>query len=267
MKKPITVVAVLVALILVLSVSLLAVYLSGNKPNPSPTQRYTYAVVNTYPHDSAAFTEGLVFYGGFLYESTGLEGSSTLRKVDLASGTILQKVSLPPQYFGEGIAIVGERIIQLTYQTHVGFVYNKTSFALVANFSYPTEGWGLTYDGARLIMSDGSDNLYFLDPQTLQRTGQIQVHDGNNSVPLLNELEYVNGDIYANVFTEQKIAIINPETGVVKAWVDMSGLQDANGDGWNKVLNGIAFDSSSNRLFVTGKDWPHLYEIELVPAK
>jgi glutamine cyclotransferase len=156
--------------------------------------------------------------------------------------------------------------VQLTWQSHVGFVYEKRSLALIRNFSYPTEGWGLTFNGTYLIMSDGSSNLYFLDPVTYQQVGKVQVHEGNNSVSSLNELECVNGDIYANVFLQSKIAVIDPRNGQVKSWVDLEGLQDPAVFTGENVLNGIAYDAENNRLFVTGKDWPNLYEIRLVPT-
>jgi glutamine cyclotransferase len=172
---------------------------------------------------------------------------------------------LPFQYFGEGIAIVNNTIIQLTWQSRIGFIYNKTTFSLLGNFTYPTEGWGLTFDNKKLIMSDGSDNLYFLDPTTFQLTGQIQVRDGNTTVININELEYINGDIYANIWQTNKIAIINPETGQVKAWIDLTGLPSENTSNTEAVLNGIAHDQKDDRLFVTGKNWPNLYQIKLTP--
>jgi glutamine cyclotransferase len=267
MKKGYAAATLLLLMIIVLSVSIIAISLNQGKSGVDLTpQTYGYAVVNTYPHDPNAFTEGLLYAEGFLYESTGLEGASSLRRVDLASGDVLQNISLPSQFFGEGIAIVGDNIIQLTYLSHVGFVYDKTSFALIRNFTYPTQGWGLTYNGEYLIMSDGSSTLHFLDPTTFEQVKQVQVQDGNVSVQKLNELEYVNGDVYANIFGQQKIAIINPETGQVKAWLDLTGLQNANLTGSEDVLNGIAYDSGGNRLFVTGKYWTQLYEIKLIPV-
>jgi glutaminyl-peptide cyclotransferase len=266
MKKSATVGALFVALILLLSV-LIIVSLNNHKPSESTTQQYTYSIVNTFPHDQNAFTEGLFYDDGFLYESTGLNGASTLRQVKLTSGEVIQEIALPSQFFGEGITLVNDSIVQLTWQSHLGFVYNKESFALLENFSYTTQGWGLTFDGKYLIMSDGSSYLLFLDPGTFQQVAQIQVHDGNASVSNLNELEYVNGDVYANIFLQQKIAVISPETGQVKAWIDLTGLQGAPSSDGEKVLNGIAYDSKDNRLFVTGKDWLNLYEIKLVSTK
>jgi glutamine cyclotransferase len=237
------------------------------EPVGSEPMNYTYSVVNTYAHDSNAFTEGLIFDNGFLYESTGLNGNSTLRRVDLATGNVLQLCSLPDQYFGEGITLVGDKIIQLTWQSHVGFVYDKYTFELLQNFSYPTEGWGITYDGSQLIMSDGTANLSFLDPVTFQKTGQVQVHDANGPVGMLNELEYINGKVYANIWLENKIAVINPQTGQVEAWIDLSGIIDQQNLDGNSVLNGIAYDANTGRLFVTGKMWPQLFEIKLVPLE
>lgn len=228
---------------------------------------YTYEIVKVYPHDPNAFTQGLVIDQGVLYESTGLWGYSSLRRVNLETGTILQIHNLPSEFFGEGITIFNNKIIQLTWQNQVGFVYDKQTFALLRNFSYPTEGWGITHDGKRLIMSDGTANLYFLDPETFQRIGQIEVRDGNVSVTLLNELEYVKGDIYANVWGEEKIAIINPQTGQVKGWIDLTGIYPQASQNPNSVLNGIAYDEEAGRLFVTGKLWSKLFEIKLIERK
>jgi glutaminyl-peptide cyclotransferase len=257
-----------VAVLLVSLVSITVVlFFNTNAPAESTTpEHFTYSVVHTYPHDISAFTEGLAYDGGFLYESTGLYGSSTLRRVNLTSGAVLQETWLGEQYFGEGMTLVNDTIVQLTWQEYTGFVYDKTSFELLKNFSYPTEGWGLTFDGTHLIMSDGSNNLNFFDPLTFQQTGQIQVQDNGTAVSNLNELEYINGDLYANIFTQQKIAIINPQTGQVKAWLNLTGLQDLSGFNSEMVPNGIAYDAQTDRLFVTGKDWPHLFEIKLVPA-
>jgi glutamine cyclotransferase len=254
---------VVVALMIVLPAVLLVFV--NNKPANSAALHYTYSVVNVYPHDTNAFTEGLVFDGGFLYESTGLYGNSSLRRVDLETGGVLQLLSLQPQYFGEGIAVVGDKIVQLTWRSHVGFVYDKASFDLLKEFDYPTEGWGLTYDGSRLIMSDGTANLYFLDPVKFQRIGQVAVHD-TGLVTELNELEYINGAVYANIWKEEKIAVINPQNGQVTAWIDLTGIQDLKNQDPNNVLNGIAYDANGDRLFVTGKMWPHIFEIKLIPS-
>jgi glutamine cyclotransferase len=226
---------------------------------------YTYNVINTYPHDRNAFTEGLVFEDGFLYEGTGLHGNSSLRKVELETGDILQLRELPAEFFGEGITIYGDKIIQLTWQSHIGFVYDKESFELLQEFNYSTEGWGITYDGTHLIMSDGTSTLHFLDPETFEEIGQLEVFDDDGLVTKLNELEYVQGEIYANVWQTDRIAIIAPETGRVIGWVDLRGLLTAEDRSEPvDVLNGIAYDAATDRLFVTGKLWPKLFEIGLI---
>jgi glutamine cyclotransferase len=265
MKKSLVIASLFTVAILVLSASIF-VYVNINRPqaNPSAVRHYTYTTVNTYPHDTNAFTEGLVYSDGFLYESTGIYGDSSLRRVNLTTGTVQQQVMLPSKYFGEGITIVGNKIIQLTWQTQIGFIYDRTTFALLGNFSYTGEGWGLTFDGKNLIMSNGTNILRFLDPTTFQQTGQVAVHDGNHTVVNINELEYINGDVYANIWQNDSIVIINPNTGQVKAWIDLTGLPSENNSDPNAVLNGIAYDQNNNRLFVTGKDWPSLYQIELV---
>ena len=227
---------------------------------------YTYRIINTYPHDNTSFTEGLIYQDGFLYESTGLNGDSTLRKEELATGKTIQLYTLPSQYFGEGITTYGDKIVQLTWQSQIGFVYDKATFQMLDQFTYTTEGWGITNNSTNLIMSDGTATLSFLNPITYERTGQIQVHDGNASIPMLNELEYVNGDVYANIWHENRIAIINTQTGQVKGWIDLSGLYKGVIFDSEDVLNGIAYDSDGGRLFVTGKRWSQLFEIELLPS-
>ncbi|MCA9933229.1 MAG: glutaminyl-peptide cyclotransferase, partial [Anaerolineales bacterium] len=232
--------------------------------------QYTYRVINSYPHDPTAFTQGLVWDDGTVYEGTGLSrnygGISTLRRVDLESGDVLQSINLPDQYFGEGIVVWDERIIQLTWQSHVGFIYDKTSFELLEEFSYPTEGWGITHDGEKLIMSDGTDTLYFWNPETLEEIGRVQVHDENGPVVRLNELEYINGEVWANVWQTDRIARIDPADGRVTGWVDLTGLlSPAQRLNHVDVLNGIMVDAGNGRLFVTGKYWPLLFEIEVEP--
>lgn len=229
---------------------------------------YTYKVVNTYPHDPNAFTQGLVFEGVVLYEGTGLRGRSTLRVVELETGDILQIRELPAQFFGEGVAIYGNRIIQLTWQSNVGYVYDKESFDLLQEFNYPTEGWGITHDGERLIMSDGTSTLRFLDPETYEEVHRVEVLDRGSPVTRLNELEYVQGIIYANVWQTDRIAMIAPSTGQVVGWIDLEGLLGEE-DRIQRVdvLNGIAYDAEDDRLFVTGKWWPKLFEIELIPPE
>ena len=222
-------------------------------------------ILNTYTHDRDAFTQGLVLENGVLYEGTGLYGKSSLRKVDLETGKVLQVHRLPSAYFGEGITILGDTIIQLTWQSKRGFVYDKNSFEVLREFTYETEGWGVTDDGKRLIMSDGTSTLYFLDANTFIVTGHVQVYDSNVTVANLNELEYIRGQVYANVWHTDSIAIIDPNSGRVTGWIDLSGLLPPKTDGMPiDVLNGIAYDTEAGRLFVTGKLWPSLFEIELV---
>lgn len=223
---------------------------------------YGYQVVSTYPHDQQAFTQGLIFQDSVLYESTGLYGRSSLRKVDLASGDVLQSVLLPANLFGEGITLWQGNIIQLTWQSHLGLIYDNQTLQLLESFAYPTEGWGITHDSSQLIMSDGSSNLYFLDPSTFKRQDVLQVRTGDNLLSGLNELEYIKGKIYANVYYTDKIAIISPLSGNVTGWLDLQGLW-VEGRSPDKILNGIAYDSERDRLLVTGKMWPQIYEIEI----
>ena len=264
-------------------------------PVPAPAEAipvYTYTVVNTYSHDRNASTQGLIWKDDLLYEGTGLRGRSSLRKVELETGEVVQLYELPPQYFGEGITIFGDQIYQLTWQSRVGFVYDKDSFAMLQEFQYPTEGWGLTHDGERLIMSDGTATLYLLDPVTLAGIGQLEVKV--NTDPLtrfsppdrcfpwgrrtevsvygepaigLNELEYIQGEIYANIWQSNCIARIDAQTGQVNGWIELGGLLGL--EDYSQpvdVLNGIAYDAERDRLFVTGKLWPKLFEIELLPV-
>lgn len=220
-----------------------------------------YRVVKVYPHDPTAFTQGLVYLDGFLYEGTGLAGQSTLRKVRLENGEVVQQHRLDAQYFGEGIAVWGNTIAQLTWQSEIGFLYDRATFKPLKTFSYRGEGWGLTHDGRRLIMSDGTDTLRFLDPGTLKETGRLPVRDGTRPVPDLNELEIVRGEIYANVWNSERIARISPRTGQVLGWIDLTGLLSPAERVGVDVLNGIAYDAAGDRLFVTGKLWPKLFEI------
>ncbi len=256
-----------IVVVLVLSFSLAAYAVLKNNPVDNEVFSYEYTVVYQYPHDITAFTEGLVYENGFLYESTGLYGNSTLRKVELQTGETRQLYSMSPDLFGEGITMFGDRIIQLTWKPGIGFVYDKNSFELMDEFTYPTEGWGLTNDGENLIMSDGTANLYFLNPETFERTGTLWVHDGDVGLANLNELEYIHGDVYANVWHQDKIAIINIQTGQVRGWINLTGLYDISNADPENVLNGIAYDASSERLFVTGKRWPQLFEIKLKIAE
>jgi glutamine cyclotransferase len=209
----------------------------------------------------------LVFEDGVLYEGTGLNGRSTLRRVELETGEVLQIHELPAQFFGEGVTVYGNDIIQLTWQSHVGFVYDRDSFELLQEFNYSTQGWGITHDGERLIMSDGTATLYFLDPETFEEIGRVGVYDNDGSVNRLNELEYVQGEIYANVWQTNCIARIDPQTGQVVGWIELKGLLTPEDRGEPvDVLNGIAYDAENARLFVTGKLWPKLFEIELISA-
>jgi glutamine cyclotransferase len=245
---------------------LVIVFNFGQTPidSASPTL-YTYQIIKTHQHDTTAFTEGLVFNDGVLYESTGEYGSSSLRQVNLENGVVQHEFLLPNQYFGEGLTVVNDSLVQLTWREKIGFIYDKKTFSLIGNFSYSSEGWGLTFNGSDLIMSDGTSKLTFLDPVTFQMVGQVNVHDGNTPVTNINELEYINGDVYANIWLQQKIAIINPQTGTVKGWIDLTGIYQSNNT--DDVLNGIAYDSQTDKLFVTGKDWPNLYEITIIPKK
>jgi glutamine cyclotransferase len=256
---------ILIVTAILLSTITMFVLLRNRSAFPT-AQRYTYNVVNVYPHDSNAFTQGLVFENGVLYEGTGLYGQSTLRRVELETGRILQSCILQNQFFGEGITIFGDKIIQLTWQSNKGFVYDKFSFDLLHEFSYSTEGWGITHDGSQLIMSDGTATLYFLNPETFEIVGQVDVYDAD-PVTKLNELEYIKGEVYANIWKEEKIAIINPQTGQVRAWIDLSGIQDLENQNTGNVLNGIAYDATEDRLFVTGKKWLNLFEIKLNPQE
>jgi glutaminyl-peptide cyclotransferase len=227
----------------------------------APVSRYE--IVRIYPHDRNAFTQGLVFADDILYEGTGRNGLSNIRKVKLENGEVLQQQKLESQYFGEGIALVGNSLIQLTWQSQVGFVYDKNTFVRTKTFNYTGEGWGLTYDGSRLIMSDGTPTLRFLDPETLKQVETLEVRDGGRPVDDLNELEVVKGEIFANIWTEDRIARIDPKTGTVTGWIDLTGLLDPHDKTGVDVLNGIAYDAAKDRLFVTGKLWPKLFEIRL----
>jgi glutamine cyclotransferase len=224
-----------------------------------------YQLVRSYPHDPDAFTQGLVYRDGFLYESTGQNGKSGIRKVRLETGEVLQIQPLESRYFGEGIAVVEDRIIQLTWQSGVGFVYDRASFQRQRTFTYDGEGWGLTFDGTRIIMSDGTATLRFLDPQTLKETGRVQVREGGRPVAQINELEMVKGELLANVWQTERIVRISPKTGDVLGWIDMRGLLSAAEQARPgvDVMNGIAYDAQKDRLFVTGKNWPKLFEVRV----
>jgi glutaminyl-peptide cyclotransferase len=235
-------------------------------PDSRSVTYYSYEIVNRFPHDPEAFTQGLVYEDGWLYESTGLYGRSSLRRVDLETGQVVQIHHLDDVYFGEGLTIWEDRIIQLTWREQTGFIYDLESFDLLETFSYETEGWGLTHDGQRLIVSDGSAYLYFWDPETFTEIGRVLVVDEwDNPVVRLNELAYIDGEVYANVWVTDRIVRIDPETGYVTGWIDLSGLLDGVSlTGPVDVLNGVTYDAENGRLFVTGKLYPLLFEIDLV---
>jgi glutamine cyclotransferase len=233
---------------------------------PAAIPVYGYKVVQVYPHDTSAYTEGLFYRDGYLYESTGEKGESSVRKVQLETGKVLQQHDVPSPYFGEGIIDWKDQLIQLTWQSETGFVYGLGDFKRRRNFNYPGEGWGLTRDSQRIYMSDGSSVLRILDPDSLKATGSIMVTADDTPVSNLNELEWVNGEIYANIWLTNRIARIDPASGHVVGWIDLSGLFDVNSlpEPVEDVLNGIAWDAQHDRLFVTGKRWPTLFEIKLV---
>ncbi|MGD0341810.1 MAG: glutaminyl-peptide cyclotransferase, partial [Bacteroidales bacterium] len=227
-------------------------------------RHYGYKVVHTYPHDKDAFTQGLFYDEGILYEGTGQEASSSLRKVELETGKVLQLLSLPSNLFGEGITLFNSRIFQVTWQSRVGFVYDKSTFKQINKIYYQTEGWGLTTMDDNIVMSDGSNVIYFLEPETFTVVSRIEVYDNEHMVDSLNELEYINGEIWANIWMTDLIARIDPATGKVLGYINMEGiLNDPQTDTKVNVLNGIAYDKSGNRIFVTGKNWPKLFEISV----
>ena len=227
---------------------------------------YGYDVVHVYPHDRAAFTEGLFYLDGFLYESTGLTRESFIRQVKLETGEVIRNHNLPPGIFGEGIIKWKDKLIQLTYETEFGYVYDFNTFTELRQFKYKGEGWSLTTDGKVIYMDDGSDQIRIWDPETLEEKGRITVTDGGQPVKDINELEWVKGELFANIWKTDRIARIDPKTGHVTGWIDLTGLlspKDRIADETD-VLNGIAYDAEHDRLFVTGKKWPKLFEIKLV---
>jgi glutaminyl-peptide cyclotransferase len=249
-------------------------YKSGNKSqtitrfvvvySDSKPRRNGYKIINTYTHDKEAYIQGLVYENGIFYEGTGQPGSSNLRKVELETGKVLFQVNLESPLFGEGISILGERIYQVTWQNKVGFVYDKSTFKQINKVYYQTEGWGLTTIGNKLVMSDGSNILYFMDPDQFSVTSKIEVYDNEKKVDQLNELEYINGEIWANIWNTDLIARIDPSSGKVIAYIDLKGiLADPATDTKINVLNGIAYDKVGKRIFVTGKNWPKLFEIRI----
>jgi len=253
----------LVRLLLVLLTVLSCTTERGSSKN-APT--FGFEVVQSWPHDPGAFTQGLVYRDGRLYEGTGMNGESSLREVELATGAVLRRYPLARQYFGEGLTLLGGRIYQLTWRSQLGFIYDAEAFQLVGQFSYTGEGWGLTDDGTSLILSDGTSTLRFLDPTTFAVRRTVKVTDKGSEVSQLNELEYVKGELYANVWMRDLIARIDPATGRVTGWIDLTGLlRPEDRTGKEDVLNGIAYDAANDRLLVTGKRWPKLFQIRLVP--
>ena len=239
------------------------------KPAPTGAPVWGYRVVQSYPHDRFAFTQGLLYHGGKLYESTGHYGRSTLREVELETGRVLRQQRLSPSYFGEGLVMRDGQLIQLTWQEGTAFVWDLRDFSRLFEHRYKGEGWGLADDGTRLILSDGTRTLRFLHPDSFVELGRVNVHEGGRPVTNLNELEWIDGELYANVWLSNRIAVIDVATGEVRRWIDLKGLIDLPpdppvGDPQN-VLNGIAWDAEQKRLFVTGKNWPKLFHVELVP--
>jgi glutamine cyclotransferase len=238
-------------------------FISAQRSGGAPVPTYGYQVVRSYPHDRDAFIQGLIFRDGVFYEGTGLNGRSGIRKVKVDTGEVLQSEPLPREYFGEGITDWNGQIVQLTWRSEVGFVYDLKTFKQTKRWTYAGEGWGLTHDATHLIMSDGSAQLRFIDPVTFKETGRITVRDANGPVERLNELEYVKGEIFANVWQTERIARISPKDGRVTGWIDLSGLLSPLERGGTDVMNGIAYDAAGDRLFVTGKLWPRVFEIKL----
>jgi glutaminyl-peptide cyclotransferase len=230
---------------------------------------YGYKVVRSYPHDPQAFTEGLFYQDGFLYESTGEQGESSVRKVELSSGKVLQQADLPPQYFGEGIVAWNGRLMQLTWRNRVGVVRDLASFKQLDSFNYPGEGWALTRDSQHIYMSDGTATIRVLDPNSLVQIDSIDVTADGQPLQNINELEWVKGQLYANIWMTDKIARIDPASGKVVGWIDLTGIFDYHqlADPTDDVPNGIAYDAQHDRLFVTGKRWPKLFEITLTPPR
>lgn len=248
---------------IVLAALALALTITGRPvagADTAPTWRHD--VVRSFPHDTSAFTQGLLIRDGYFYESTGQKGQSSLRKVEIESGKVVQRYGVGNQYFAEGLAAWGTQLIQLTWETNIGFVYDRATFKQLRTFTYKGEGWGLADDGKRLVMSDGTPTLRFLNPATLAETGSVRVLDGPTAVTQLNELEVVKGEIFANVWMTDRIAVIAPATGRVVAWLNLKGLLPAQGNP-DAVLNGIAYDAARDRLFVTGKLWPRMFEIRI----
>jgi glutamine cyclotransferase len=250
-----------------LAICVIAAWAAARPRQPARTPHYTYTVVHTYVHDPAAFTQGLEYADGFLYEGTGLNGRSSIRKVKLETGEVIQQRQVGSEHFGEGITLFKSDLYELTWQSHIAFQYDRTTFAPKRTFSYPGEGWGLTHDDSSLVMSDGSATLRFLDPATFAERRRLTVTEGGVPVMRLNELEYVKGQIFANVWQTERIARIDPASGRVVGWIDLDGLLSAADRHGVDVLNGIAYDAKGDRLFVTGKLWPKLFEIKIIPGR
>ncbi len=268
MRKFIMMQAHLRAQRLALSLLLIAVATSFGQDSKSHPPRYGFEVVRQFPHDPTAFTQGFTYHDGFFFEGTGRNGSSYLRQVRIETGEIVRQVGLAPQFFGEGITILGDKVIQLTWLAQTGFIYSLGDFRRLRSFTYPGEGWGLTSNGREVFMSDGTPEIRVLDPKSLREQRRIKVHDGARPISQLNELEFVEGEIFANVWQTNRIARISPQTGEVVGWIDLTGLLSPiyhleSG----AVLNGIAYDQKGKRLFVTGKLWPKIFEIKLVAKR
>jgi glutaminyl-peptide cyclotransferase len=251
----------------------MALMACGQAPGPQAGQAketrtpvYDYRVVEAYPHDRHAFTQGLFYLDGYLYESTGHIGQSTVRRVNLEDGRVVRSADVPPPLFGEGIVNWGDQIVSVSWQSGIGFRWDRATLRRLGEWRYPGEGWGLTQNGREIIMSDGTAQLRFLDPETMAERRRVTVTDGGTLVPRLNELEWVNGEIFANVWMTPMIARIDPDSGRVTGWIDLTELARETSDpSRDSVLNGIAYDAAGDRLFVTGKYWPRLYEIDIVP--
>lgn len=272
-RPPIKFILIRLALSIAAALLIVACSPSGSTEKPGPAnasqatvatqaRKDAYDVVGITPHDPNAFLQGLVWYDGGFYEGTGLEGRSTLRRVEYPSGKVVKSISLTPDLFGEGVALVGDQLMQLTWKSKRGFVYDRESFRLLREFTYDTEGWGLTYDGTNLILSDGSNMLTFIDPQTFKPIRKLPVIMNGRPIDQLNELEYIEGEIWSNVWQTNYILRIDPATGQVKSYLEMKGLLQ-NPTGHEDVLNGIAYDPQAKRIFVSGKLWPNIYEIKV----
>lgn len=249
-----------------LAAALSMLLLGASQPAPVPVERVE--IVHAYPHDPGAFTQGLIYLDGRLYESTGMEGRSSIREVRLADGKVIRQSAIPPQYFGEGMVNWGNKLISLTWQHGLGFIWDRATLKKLGEWRYSGEGWGLTQNGREIIMSDGTPQLRFLDPATLKEKRRITVTAGGSRISRLNELEWVKGDILANVWMTDRIARIDPATGRVKAWIDLSAISaKVPHRTTDDVLNGIAYDAKGDRLFITGKNWPLLYQIRITAGR